>query len=74
MTSEEAIKKFKEEYYKACADESIIDPVAYASYITYLYALNGPVCKLSDTGQILYDMSKAAMSQLLLRKKMRDDK
>ena len=41
MTSEEAMKVFKREYYKSCANESCKDPVAAALFETWLTSVYG---------------------------------
>lgn len=71
MNSEEAIKRFKDEYYKACSDDSIVDPVSYALYMTYLYSVDGKVRNLSEKELMLHDMASVVREQLLLRKKLK---
>ena len=73
MNSEEAIKRFKDEYYKACSDDSIVDPVSYALYMTYLYSVYGRTNPLSSNEQqMLHNMETDARQQFLLRKKLKE--
>jgi len=41
MNSEEAMRNFKREYYKACANESCKDPVSAALFETWLLSVYG---------------------------------
>lgn len=77
MTQDEAIKKFQREYYKACANESIDDPVSEALFRTWAKAKYSDEFQINGSENIeqhVLEMILATKQQMLLRKRMEGDK